>query len=172
MSTFYGHLMPSPIPHFAENQFMPLAQYHSNHCILVNLRGRRFCDESQGDEVSNQALLPQPSARGVLLCDQRVRTTYVVAEPFPNAGGIDRFAEAVAAGAHFTSANTRIAVKAGSMPSSWSCSAGSATGSRSMRPIRWPTPTAMRPTAATAPSVSSNTIRTTSRRIGGRIRMS
>src|SRR2546426_5057552 len=90
--------MPSPVPYFTENQFMPLAQYHSNHCILVNLRGRRFCDESQGDEVSNQALLPQPEARGVLLCDQRVRTTYVVAEPFPNAGGIDRFAEAVAAG--------------------------------------------------------------------------
>ncbi len=106
MSTFYGHLMPSPVPHFDEHQFMPLAQYHSNHCILVNLRGRRFCDESQGDEVSNQALLPQPEARGVLLCDQRVRTTHVVAEPFPNAGGIDRFAEAVAAGAHFTSADT------------------------------------------------------------------
>jgi succinate dehydrogenase/fumarate reductase flavoprotein subunit len=106
MSTFYGHLMPSPVPHFDEHQFMPLAQYHSNHCLLVNLRGRRFCDESQGDEVSNQALLPQPEARGVLLCDQRVRTTHVVAEPFPNAGGIDRFAEAAAAGAHFTSANT------------------------------------------------------------------
>ncbi len=106
MSSFYGHLMPSPVPDLAEHQFMPLAQYHSNHCILVNLRGRRFCDESQGDEVSNQALLPQPEARGVLLCDQRVRTTHVVAEPFPNAGGIDRFAEAAAAGAHFTSANT------------------------------------------------------------------
>src|SRR3989454_360962 len=106
MSTFYGHLMPSPVPHFAEHQFMPLAQYHSNHCILVNLRGRRFCDESQGDEVSNQALLPQPEARGVLLCDQRVRTTHVVAEPFPNAGGIDRFAEAAAAGAPLPRTNT------------------------------------------------------------------
>jgi hypothetical protein len=53
--------------------------------------------------VSNQALLPQPDACAVLLCDQRVRTTHVVAEPFPKAGGIDRFAEAVAA--HFTSAD-------------------------------------------------------------------
>jgi succinate dehydrogenase/fumarate reductase flavoprotein subunit len=106
ISSFYGHLMPNPVPDLAEHQYMPLAQYHSNHCLLVNLRGRRFCDESQGDEVSNHALLLQPEARGALLCDQRVRTTPVVAEPFPKAGGIDRFAEAEAAGAHFTSANT------------------------------------------------------------------
>lgn len=86
MSTFYGHLVPSPLSGFTEEQYMPLAQYHSNHCILVNRNGRRFCDESQGDEVSVQELLAQPEARGVLLCDERVRTEYVVSEPFPNAG--------------------------------------------------------------------------------------
>lgn len=106
MSTFYGHLVPSPLSGFTEEQYMPLAQYHSNHCILVNRNGRRFCDESQGDEVSVQELLGQPEARGVLLCDERVRTEYVVSEPFPNAGLLDRFEEAAAAGARLVSADT------------------------------------------------------------------
>jgi succinate dehydrogenase/fumarate reductase flavoprotein subunit len=106
MSTFYGHLVPSPLKSFKEEQYMPLAQYHSNHCILVNKLGERFCDESQGDEVNNQALLAQPGARGVLICDDRVRSSYVVSEPFPNAGLIDRFEEARVAGARFASADT------------------------------------------------------------------
>ena len=46
MSSFYGHSVPSPLTSFTEEQYMPLAQYHSNHCILVNRLGRRFCDES------------------------------------------------------------------------------------------------------------------------------
>ena len=106
MSTFYGHLVPSPLSSFTEEQYMPLAQYHSNHCILVNRNGRRFCDESQGDEVSVQELLAQPEARGVLLCDERIRTEYVVSEPFPNAGLIDRFEESATAGARLASADT------------------------------------------------------------------
>lgn len=105
MSTFYGHLVPSPLSSFTEEQYMPLAQYHSNHCVLVNRHGRRFCDESQGDEVSVQALFAQPEARGVLLCDERVRTEYVVSEPFPNAGLLDRFEPAAEAGARLASAD-------------------------------------------------------------------
>lgn len=106
MGSFYGHLVPSPLSSFTEEQYMPLAQYHSNHCILVNWLGRRFCDESQGDEVSVQELLAQPEARGLLLCDERVRTKYVVSEPFPNAGLLDRFEKAAAAGARLASADT------------------------------------------------------------------
>jgi succinate dehydrogenase/fumarate reductase flavoprotein subunit len=106
MNTFYGHLVPSPLSNFTEEQYMPLAQYHSNHCILVNRLGRRFCEESQGDEVSVQELLAQPEARGVLLCDERIRREYVVSEPFPNAGLLDRFERAAAAGARPASADT------------------------------------------------------------------
>jgi succinate dehydrogenase/fumarate reductase flavoprotein subunit len=106
MSSFYGHSVPSPLTSFTEEQYMPLAQYHSNHCILVNRLGRRFCDESHGDEVSVQELLTQPEARGVLLCDERVRAEYVVSEPFPNAGLLDRFKLAAEAGARLTSADT------------------------------------------------------------------
>jgi succinate dehydrogenase/fumarate reductase flavoprotein subunit len=106
MSSFYGHLIPSPLASFTEEQYMPLAQYHSNRCILVNRNGRRFCDESQGDEVSAQELLAQPEARGVLLCDERIRTDYVVSEPFPNAGLLDRFEQAAAAGGRLASSDT------------------------------------------------------------------
>ena len=106
MSSFYGHLVPAPLSSFTEEQYMPLAQYYSNHCVLVNRFGRRFCDESQGDEVSVQALLAQPESRGVLICDERVRREYVVSEPFPNAGFLDRFERAAEAGARLASADT------------------------------------------------------------------
>lgn len=106
MSSFYGHLVPAPLSSFTEEQYMPLAQYYSNHCVIVNRLGRRFCDESQGDEVSVQALLAQPEARGVLICDERVRREYVVSEPFPNAGLLDRFERAEEAGARLARADT------------------------------------------------------------------
>ncbi len=106
MNTFYGHLVPSPLSSFTEEQYMPLARYHSNHCILVNRNGRRFCDESQGDEVSVQELLAQPEAHGVLLCDERVRREWVVGEPLPNAGLLDRLERVAAAGARLASADT------------------------------------------------------------------
>ena len=63
---FYGHLVPSPLAQLRPEHFLPLTQYWSNHAVLVNLLGRRFTDESLGDEVSNQALLRRPGARGSL----------------------------------------------------------------------------------------------------------
>ena len=60
---FYGHLLPSPLARFAADDFLPLTQYHSSHSILVDFRGRRFCDESLGDEASNQAALRLRGAR-------------------------------------------------------------------------------------------------------------
>lgn len=110
LSGFYGHLLPSPLDGFGEEHYLPLTQYHSNHCVLVNRRGRRFTDESLGDEVSNQALLREPDARGVLLCDERVRREYVVTVPYPHGQLVDRFAGAEAAGARIVHAPTREAL--------------------------------------------------------------
>jgi len=106
MASFSGHLLPNPVAHLTPDRFSPLAQYHSRHCLLVNLLGRRFCDESAGDEVANQLLLAQPEARGVLLCDEAVHTGYVVGEPFPGLGTIDRFEYAAEAGARYARADT------------------------------------------------------------------
>ncbi len=103
---FYGHLVPSPLAQLRPEHFLPLTQYWSNHAVLVNLLGRRFTDESLGDEVSNQALLRQPGARGVLLCDHRVRTTCAAAAPYPHGQVVDRIAAAQAAGGRVARAAT------------------------------------------------------------------
>jgi predicted oxidoreductase len=104
---FYGHLVPSPLAALREEDFLPLTQYWSNHAILVDRRGRRFTDESLGDEVSNQTLLRQPDARGVLLCDHRVRTVHAAAAPYPHGQVVDRIAAAEAAGGRVVRASTR-----------------------------------------------------------------
>ncbi|MDQ6773186.1 MAG: FAD-dependent oxidoreductase, partial [Candidatus Dormibacteraeota bacterium] len=95
---FYGHLVPSPLAGWAERNFLPLTQYYSNHALLVNRLGRRFTDESLGDEVSNQAALQQPEARAVLICDEAVRRAYAVGAPYPHRQAVDRIAAAEAAG--------------------------------------------------------------------------
>ncbi|MCG2623370.1 FAD-dependent oxidoreductase [Arthrobacter sp. I2-34] len=106
MSTFYGHLLPHPLRRFEAEDFLPYSQYYSDYSILVNRQGRRFIDETQGDEILNQALTFQPQARGVLIFDDHVRRTYGTAEPFPGLGLIDRFAVAVEAGGRHASADS------------------------------------------------------------------
>jgi hypothetical protein len=68
--------------------------------------GRRFTDETLGDEVSNQALLRQPGARGVLLCDERVRRTFASVAPYPHGQAVDRIAAAQRAGGRVAVAST------------------------------------------------------------------
>ena len=106
LSGFYGHLLPSPLPDFAERHFLPLTQYHSIYCILVNRHGRRFIDESRGDEYSNQEVLGQPDARAVLIADDETRARYVVTAPYPRGEVVDRFVEAARAGGRYASAQT------------------------------------------------------------------
>lgn len=106
LSGFYGHLMPSPLPDFAERHFLPLTQYHSIYLILVDRHGRRFIDESRGDEYSNQALLWQPDQRAVLLADDAMRRRYVVTAPYPRGEVVDRFAEAARAGGRYAIAES------------------------------------------------------------------
>jgi succinate dehydrogenase/fumarate reductase flavoprotein subunit len=103
---FYGHLVPSPMAELREDQYLKLTQYYSNHCILVNRLGQRFTDESLGDEVSNQATLRQPGSRAVLICDERIHTTFAATAPYPHGQVIDRIAEAEAAGGRCASART------------------------------------------------------------------
>jgi succinate dehydrogenase/fumarate reductase flavoprotein subunit len=103
---FYGHLVPSPLPGWSEEHFLPLTQYYSRHALLVNRLGRRFTDESLGDEVSNQATLRQPDARAVLICDHAVRIRHAAAAPYPHGQVVDRIAAAEAAGGRFARADT------------------------------------------------------------------
>ncbi|MGV9249404.1 FAD-dependent oxidoreductase [Streptomyces sp. NPDC003710] len=106
MSTFYGHLIGSPVKRFEPEDYLPYSQYYSGSTVLVNLRGERFADETQGDELLNQALTFQPEARGILIFDHHVRVTEGTEEPFPGLGTIDRYAIAVEAGATHAEAST------------------------------------------------------------------
>jgi succinate dehydrogenase/fumarate reductase flavoprotein subunit len=106
MDGFYGHLIPDHLDRFAAADYLPLTQYHSNRSILVNVRGRRFTDESRGDEVSNQLVLREPGGRAVLICDERVRREHAVGPPYPHGQPIDRFAAAAQSGGRLAQADT------------------------------------------------------------------
>jgi succinate dehydrogenase/fumarate reductase flavoprotein subunit len=103
---FYGHLIPDRLDRFEAADYLPLTQYHSSRSILVNVRGRRFTDEARGDEVSNQAVLREPEARAVLICDERVRRKHAVGPPYPHGQEIDRLAAVARAGGRLARAET------------------------------------------------------------------
>ncbi|SDK58305.1 FAD-binding protein [Arthrobacter sp. ok362] len=106
MSTFYGHLLPYPVHSFEAENYLPYSQYYSGSTVLVNLQGKRFADETDGDELLNQAVTFQPQARGVLIFDEFVRSTEVLEEPFPGLGSIDRLGIAIEAGGKHAVAQT------------------------------------------------------------------
>ncbi|HSI79940.1 MAG TPA: FAD-dependent oxidoreductase [Solirubrobacterales bacterium] len=106
LDSFYGHLLPDPIDDLEPEDFLPLTQYHSHACVLVNRFGRRFVDESRGDEVSNQFTLRQPGGRAILLCDEAVRGEFAVGPPYPHGQVVDRFAVAAEAGGRIARADT------------------------------------------------------------------
>lgn len=106
MSTFYGHLLPWPLDQFTAEHFLPYSQYYSEHTVLVNMRGKRFADETLGDELLNQDLTFQPKARGVLIFDEHVHRSEAMRESFPGLGMSDRFATAVRAGGKYATSDS------------------------------------------------------------------
>ena len=106
LDSFYGHMLPSPLERLEPKDYLPLTQYHSHACVVVNRFGRRFADESRGDEVTNQALLRQAGSRGVLFCDERVRMEHAVGPPYPHGQVVDRFEAARVSGARVATADS------------------------------------------------------------------
>jgi succinate dehydrogenase/fumarate reductase flavoprotein subunit len=108
MSSFYGHLLPSPLQAKDVNpfSFLAIAQFQSNRGVLVNKEGRRFCDETMGDEVTNQEVAKQSGRVAYLILSDEVRKLYATGEPWPNAGDVDRVAKAREYGGHVESAAT------------------------------------------------------------------
>ena len=64
LGAFYGHLIPSPLSRFEEPDFLPLTQYHSNRCLLVNRRGDRFMDDGRRRACRSGCSAPAGLARG------------------------------------------------------------------------------------------------------------
>ncbi|WP_028219431.1 FAD-dependent oxidoreductase [Paraburkholderia oxyphila] len=88
---FYGHLV-SRSPSWGDERFFSLlAQYHSEHGLLFNENGYRFCDESTGDHNNAWWTVFQPNARALLLWDRRVQDRYATASSIPGQPGHDKF---------------------------------------------------------------------------------
>jgi succinate dehydrogenase/fumarate reductase flavoprotein subunit len=101
MDGFYGHLISSPANRFTPSDFTALSQYYSNYSMLINWNGDRFTDESAGDQFNVQAVLRQPHGKAVVIVDERVRQERVVGPDVETGAKIDKFKEAVDAGARF-----------------------------------------------------------------------
>lgn len=89
---FYGHLVPSGIEFADPSDFVDLSLYYSEHALLFNLENERFTDETLGDHLTTMALLEQPEARGLLICDARVHREWIVASYVEGAVALDKFA--------------------------------------------------------------------------------
>ncbi len=98
-SGFYGHLIPSKVAYNNPYEFTDLTFYHSEHGVLLNLEGRRFCDETIGDHLNTLYVLDQPEARALLVYDQRVHDEWEMAPYVEGVEPLDKFQLAYRRGA-------------------------------------------------------------------------
>ncbi|TCS15326.1 FAD-dependent oxidoreductase [Caulobacter sp. BK020] len=73
---FYGHLVSESRRWDDERLYVALSQYHSEHALLINEAGHRFCDETLGDHTNTYETLIQPGARAICFWDARVHEAY------------------------------------------------------------------------------------------------
>ena len=81
LSSFYGHLLPAPPVRPDPGAFRGLTQFYSEACIVLNLAGRRFVDESRGDDVCALRLIREEEATGFIVFDE-ARHQAEVMEPY------------------------------------------------------------------------------------------
>jgi succinate dehydrogenase/fumarate reductase flavoprotein subunit len=81
LSSFYGHLLPAPPVRTDPGAFRGLTQFYSEACIVLNMAGRRFVDESRGDDVCALRLIREEEATGFIVFDQ-ARHQAAVMEPY------------------------------------------------------------------------------------------
>jgi succinate dehydrogenase/fumarate reductase flavoprotein subunit len=96
---FYGHLIPSKVAYNNPYEFTDLTFYHSEHGVLLNLAGQRFCDETIGDHLNTLYVLEQPEARALLVYDQRVHDEWEMAPYVEGVEPLDKFQLAYRRGA-------------------------------------------------------------------------
>jgi succinate dehydrogenase/fumarate reductase flavoprotein subunit len=96
---FYGHLVPSRVPARDAHELWEVTFYHSEHGVLLNWGGQRFVDETIGDHLNTIAVLEQPEARALLVCDQRVHEEWMLRPYVEGVEPDDKFALAYRRGA-------------------------------------------------------------------------
>jgi len=92
---FYGHLVSKPNAWGEERYFTMLSQYHSDHALLINEAGQRFCDETFGDHANTYHTVRQSNARALCLWDARVQEEHATKPIVPIASPMDKFAVAI-----------------------------------------------------------------------------
>jgi len=101
---FYGHLMPYPLSDFSPADYAALAQYHSEHGILLDRSGRRFTDESLGDHINTVEVAA--IGRALLIVDERIRRDEVLRPFIQGMDVVDKMAVAGSRGANYASADS------------------------------------------------------------------
>ena len=96
---FYGYLIPSNVSYTNPYEFVDLTFYHGEHGIIVNLDGRRFCDETLGDHLNVLEVLEQREARALMITDQRVHDEWMLTPYVEGAEVNDKFKLAYQRGA-------------------------------------------------------------------------
>lgn len=81
LDAVYGHVMPAEPARIEPVAFRSLTQFYVEHCILLNLLGVRFVDESRTDAACGIELLKQPEAHGFIVFDSALHRTNVM-DPF------------------------------------------------------------------------------------------
>lgn len=104
---FYGHLVSRPNAWGEERYFTMLSQYHSDHALLFNEAGRRFCDETFGDHTNTCHTVAQANARAICLWDARVQADHATKPIVAIAAPMDKFAVAIENGGEGVVARTR-----------------------------------------------------------------
>jgi succinate dehydrogenase/fumarate reductase flavoprotein subunit len=111
---FYGHGMPARPTSQMQNPLTNYSTYHGNYSVVVNLRGRRFADETQGkqagtprgggEQLINQEVARQPEATAVYIWDEPINARRACAAC--GLGSIDKFVAFRDIGAPVATANT------------------------------------------------------------------
>lgn len=96
---FYGHLVCYPTRFDEPSKFRTLALTHSEHALLVDRNGRRYCDETRGDHLNCQETAFLPDTRALLFWDQRVQEEHVLRPLVVGGDAYDSLSIALAEGA-------------------------------------------------------------------------
>jgi len=92
---FYGHLV-SESPKWGDPRlFTLLTQYHSDHSLLLNEDGKRFCDESLGDHTNTNHVVAQKNARAICFWDSGVHQAHATAAVVKGTEAVDKMQLAI-----------------------------------------------------------------------------
>ncbi|HEY4083080.1 MAG TPA: FAD-dependent oxidoreductase [Burkholderiaceae bacterium] len=92
---FYGHLVSESKAWGEQRLFTMLSQYHSDHTLLLNEDGLRFCDETAGDHTNTYHTVMQKHGRALCFWDARVQAEHATQPIVSIAPPMDRMAVAL-----------------------------------------------------------------------------